>query len=264
MITNSGALGAVNNQVALNVSDQNSAIIYVKGGVVTAVGATITFEGSLDSTNGIDGTWFVINGARTNATTVENVSSAIGLAPGVGSSYGWRVNVSNVAWIRARVTAITSGDLVGVISASPAMSETAPNIGTHAVTGSGTFTTSGTTTNTPLTPTPYNLVTAATTNGANIKATAGTLFELTISNPTATPAYVKLYNKSTAPTVGTDVPIMTIPIAATAAGVGFATVEFGGLGKRFSSGIGIAVTGAAVATDATATVAGIQINGSYV
>lgn len=106
--------------------------------------------------------------------------------------------------------------------------------------------------------TPYYKTTTAATNAALIVAGDRTLFELTVSNPTATAAYVKLYNKATSPTVGTDVPILTIPVAAGAT-VG---MEFGPEGKDFSLGIGIAVTANALATDTTATVAGIQISGT--
>lgn len=108
--------------------------------------------------------------------------------------------------------------------------------------------------------TPYYRTTTASTNAALIAAGDRTLYELTVSNPTATAAYVKLYNKSTSPTVGTDVPILTIPVAAGAT----VAYEFGSEGKDFSLGIGIAVTAAAVATDTAATVAGIQISGTRV
>ena len=90
------------------------------------------------------------------------------------------------------------------------------------------------------------------------------MYELTISNPTATAAYIKLYNKATAPTVGTDVPVLTIAIPATAAGVGEKSFNFGAVGKRFATGIGIAVTAAAAATDTGVAVAGVQINATYI
>ena len=110
------------------------------------------------------------------------------------------------------------------------------------------------------TPSAYSLTTAASTNAANVKSSAGTLEEITASNVTATAAYVKLYNKASAPTVGTDVPVLTIPVAAGAT----VPLSFGPLGKRFTTGIAIAVTAAAAATDTAATVAGIQIHASYV
>ena len=114
------------------------------------------------------------------------------------------------------------------------------------------------------TGTTYNVVTAASTNAAVIKATAGSMYEITISNTTATPAYVKLYNKTTAPTVGTDVPVLTIPVAASAAGAGTVITSFGTVGKRFATGIGIAVTAGPLATDTAVAVAGIQVNATYI
>lgn len=107
--------------------------------------------------------------------------------------------------------------------------------------------------------TAYSLTSAASTNAAAIKTSAGNLFELTVSNPTATPIYVKFFNKASAPTVG-DVPILTIPVAATSTVV----YEFGAWGKRFATGIAIAATGGILATDTANAVAGAQISASYV
>ena len=106
--------------------------------------------------------------------------------------------------------------------------------------------------------TGFVLVTAATTNGALVAAGERTLYEITAFNPTATPAFLKLYNKATAPTVGTDIPLVTIPLPAGE----FVAVDFGSQGKDFKLGIGRAVTGAAIATDTTATLVGIQISGT--
>lgn len=113
---------------------------------------------------------------------------------------------------------------------------------------------------TPNAGTAYNLTSAATTNAASVKASAGSLFELSLFNATAATVYLKLYNKASAPTVGTDVPIMTIPVAAGA----LYAAEFGRIGKRFSTGIALAITGAAAATDTTAIAVGAQVSGSYV
>lgn len=255
MLSNSGTLQAANDAVILNVGTFNSALVHVRGGTVAAVGANLSFEASVDSTNGIDGTWFGLSAVRTNANTIEQSSGALGLGIGVGNPYAWRVNVANINYVRVRVNAITSGTVFALISASTAMAEVAPGIGSHAVTLSN-----GTVTNTPTNPTAYNLVSTASANAANVKSTAGNLYEITVSNVTATAAFVKLYNKATAPTVGTDVPILTIPAAAGAT----VPINFGALGKRFGSGISIAITAAAAATDTAFTVAGIQVNASYV
>jgi hypothetical protein len=125
---------------------------------------------------------------------------------------------------------------------------------------SGSLTSAGTVTNTPATPTNYNVVTAASTNAAFIKNAAGTLYEITVSNVTATAVSVKLYNKASAPTVGTDVPMLTVTAAAGATQV----VCLPPLGKRFGTGIAIAATALPAATDTGVAVAGVQINASYI
>ncbi len=84
-----------------------------------------------------------------------------------------------------------------------------------------------------------NLDTQST--GVNVKNTAGQVYGWSIFNAAASTRYVKLYNKATAPTVGTDTPVMTIPVAA---GTGV-SLECA-VGIAFSLGIGIgAVTGLA-------------------
>lgn len=102
-------------------------------------------------------------------------------------------------------------------------------------------------------------VTAASTNASSVKASAGTLTELTISNPTATAISVKLYSKASAPTVGTDIPVLTVTVA------GGATwgSDFGTIGKRFAAGIAMAATALPAASDTGVAVAGVQIHGTY-
>jgi hypothetical protein len=101
-------------------------------------------------------------------------------------------------------------------------------------------------------PSNYFLNSAASTNGALIVTTTMGVSAFFASNIGATPAYVKLYNKATAPTVGTDVPEMVITVPAT----GQVEVTPGFYGYRFPLGLGIAITGAAADTDTTAVAAG--------
>lgn len=108
-------------------------------------------------------------------------------------------------------------------------------------------------------PSVSTLTTAATTNATSVKTTAGNVFELDVTNTSASAMYLKLYNKASAPTVGTDIPISTIPIPATS----FQSFTFGRLGKRFASGIAFALTGAMAATDTTAVAAGSYVNINY-
>lgn len=110
-----------------------------------------------------------------------------------------------------------------------------------------------------LTPSVSTLTTAATTNATSVKTTSANVFEIDVSNTSATQMFLKLYNKTSAPVVGTDIPISTIPIPANS----FQAFEFGRLGKRFSSGLAFALTAGIAATDTAAVAAGSYVNINY-
>lgn len=58
-------------------------------------------------------------------------------------------------------------------------------------------------------------ISAATTNATSVKTSAGVINSIILSNNGATGRYFKLYNKASAPTVGTDTPVHTIFIPPT-------------------------------------------------
>jgi len=173
---------------------------------------------------------------------VENVA-----AP--ATSTDWRLHLINVL-------DATRFDISPRSAGAADLAKAFPVTGTVVV-GSGTVT-SVTTSGTPLAPaTPYILNSLATTNGALILTGTSGLHAFYATNTGATAAFVKLYNKATAPTVGTDVPAMIIPVPAAVAGVpGVATLPIGHNGFRFALGLGIAITGAAADADTTAVAAG--------
>lgn len=84
------------------------------------------------------------------------------------------------------------------------------------------------------------LVSAASTNATSVKASAGTVFVVTAFNLNAAIRYLKFYNKASAPTVGTDTPVATFPIPASATGAGF--VINLDPGADFATGIALALT----------------------
>jgi len=90
-----------------------------------------------------------------------------------------------------------------------------------------------------------------TVNATSVKGSAGDLFRIEGFNAKATPVFLKLYNKATAPTVGTDTPILTRYLPPTA----YFTIDFP-VSLYFPLGIGYALTGAAPDADTTALVAG--------
>lgn len=73
--------------------------------------------------------------------------------------------------------------------------------------------------------------------GVNIKSSAGQVYGWYIFNNATSTRYIKLYDKATTPTVGTDTPVMTLGIPGSSA----ANVSFTN-GVAFSAGIGIGAT----------------------
>jgi hypothetical protein len=98
------------------------------------------------------------------------------------------------------------------------------------------------------------LISAATTNATSVKASAGTVYSIYAVNLNAAVRYLKLYNKASAPTVGTDTPVATFPIPASATGAGF-TINLP-FGFDFSTGIALATTTGYLDADTGAVAAG--------
>ena len=102
--------------------------------------------------------------------------------------------------------------------------------------------------------TPYHLVSAATTNATSVKGSSGTVYDMQCFNTNAEARFLKFYDKATAPTVGTDVPVKVIMMPGNSSGAG-ATAAFP-VGINFANGIAIAITAGIADTDATAVGAG--------
>lgn len=95
------------------------------------------------------------------------------------------------------------------------------------------------------------LVSAANSvNATVVKAGAGNIFRIAGYNAAAAVTYLKIYNKATAPTVGTDTPVMTIALAPQADFVH----EFNN-GYVFTTGIGYGLTTGSGDSDTTAVAA---------
>jgi len=78
--------------------------------------------------------------------------------------------------------------------------------------------------------------------GQNIKASSGQIYTITANNRSNAERFLKVYNKATAPIVGTDIPVMTLPLDGKTGG-GQTNVEIEiSPGFAFSLGIGIAAT----------------------
>lgn len=223
---------------------------------------TVYFEGSLDSSNGTDGNWISLEGRQEGKTaTTVGFSTATASTQWVGSLAGctyFRVRAVGgaITALNAKIQ-LSNGNAVSVQNgAIPAGSNIVGQVGIDQ-------TTPGTTNavvDTPATPTQSNTNSAGTTNATSVKGSAATLYGIVASNINAAIRYLKLYNKATAPTVGTDIPVMTLAIPAT----GVLSVNLGTLGARFTTGLAFAITTLGTDADATAVAAGeIKVSLAY-
>lgn len=115
---------------------------------------------------------------------------------------------------------------------------------------------------TSLPATTHHLISANTTNATNVKASAGNIYGGAIANNGAANAYFKVYNKASAPTVGTDTPIATLLIPPSRT---LYLASVWPLGCRLSTGISYALTtGMAVADTAAVAAAQCSVHLNYV
>ena len=101
---------------------------------------------------------------------------------------------------------------------------------------------------------------AATTNATLVKSSAGDLFDIRAFNTSASPRFLKLYNKASAPTVGTDTPVATYYLPPGAAfSMSLPTPLY------FSTGIALAITTGSADSDTGALTAGdiVGLNALY-
>jgi hypothetical protein len=108
----------------------------------------------------------------------------------------------------------------------------------------------------------HTLVSAASTNATSVKAAAGQIGTLILTNSSATWAYFKLINKASSPTVGTDTAVINIGVAPNT--TLDCSSSFAGL--RMTTGIAYYVSGGPSLTDNTALLAAntFLVNMTYV
>lgn len=92
---------------------------------------------------------------------------------------------------------------------------------------------------------------AGSTNATSAKGSAGDVFAIIGENAAITVRYLKLYNKATAPTVGTDTPVLTLALKASSPfSFSFPSLYFStGIAYALTTGAGDADTGAVTAGD---------------
>lgn len=104
-------LSAINHAVTIQPSRSDVVVCYIEGVIV----GTVVFEGSFDSTDGVNGLWRAVSAAPANATnTYTQVSSAAFTGVASQSTF-YTIRALGLPWVRMRVSAYTSGSGVGVL-----------------------------------------------------------------------------------------------------------------------------------------------------
>ena len=162
------------------------------------------------------------------------------------------VSVQDYAELTAEITAGRGQGVAGQAIAAAVVSMPTVTINSPAVYDSPNTTAGGYTS-------LGKLIAAATTNATAVKTSAGVLGTLVATNVSAAVKYLKLYNKASAPTVGTDAPVHVYPIPAGG------TIQLTDLKTRFTTGIALAITSGVADTDTTAVAANdVVVNWGYV
>jgi len=248
-------------------------------GITISIPATITAgQGVFEVYDGIN--WVSVKGGRLEAYTGDVL---INFATYAGIVKSWTFSTAPYAQFRIRLTVaiVGTGNVAIQTMASSAPIDPAITVGIDTSTLGQQVSASSLSTviasdqsTIPVKvigvatggATKFRIVSAATTNATSTKATAGVLKMLSLGNVNAAARFLKVYDKASAPTVGTDVPVWTIMIPAnpTAALGAGREIPFPPEGIAFSNGIAFAITANYADSDTTAVAAGdVTLAGAY-
>lgn len=179
---------------------------------------------------------------------------------GVGASYKTITITDNNAYVfrgngaltkvRVRCTAYTSGTFTVTVQPGVGIGSVICNQG---IPSSNAY--PWPTTDTPQTTGGYStssFISTGAVQATNAKSSAGQIYRVNFTNINATPVYVRLYNKASAP-LTSDTPIWRITVPGNTAGAGI--VETFPAGLACSLGVGYRVTSGIADNDATVLVA---------
>jgi hypothetical protein len=226
---------------ALDVSQYRSFAVQI---ISTGTGGTYIFEGSNDGVN------FVVIPVYNQSLAVRvPIITAI---TATASSVIYEGSC-NFRYIRLRIaTTITGGNIqafgafvqqpLGTVSQIVSNGTAANLLVTATISGTPAVSLASTvlTTSTTLGYAAFHkAVSAASTNATSVKNAAGTIGMLCCHNDNAgVDRYLKLYNKNSAPVVGTDIPVLTFVLPANDT----FCVDIPTQGMRFTAGIAYAIT----------------------
>ncbi|PKR87334.1 hypothetical protein CXZ10_20000 [Pleomorphomonas diazotrophica] len=239
----SGAIAAVGDTVGLALSAYNGAVFAWWG---TFSGVGLAFEASYEPSLS---TWVPISAVPaaggSSQTTLSSQSAA----------NAYEVYAPGALAVRLRATALTAGPMNVRAIPVAMMQDVAPAVAggavdVNAISSSsnkliGDVSLSPRATSAGLATVARLVSAAASTNAGSVKASAGRLYKAHGYNAATAVRFLKLYNKASAPTVGTDVPVATIPLKPSDS----FDLDLIPIGQYFSTGIAYALTTGAADAD---------------
>ncbi len=117
MATKIGTISTNGGTIAFENPDHSSVLFSMK--TAALAGQTVVLEVSNNSTNGVDGNWYVNSFQATNTT---NATTILAVTPALAATQAnaWRASIAGAKWVRLRATAHTSGSSDWVLNTSPA------------------------------------------------------------------------------------------------------------------------------------------------
>lgn len=252
---------ATNAPSSVSVTNSIVTVIFTTTFSAASIGDYVDLYGFRDTTSGpdlgLDGTYRIQNIA-TSTVTLEPIGSTVPPVSLASANFGGAIikrtdlRISFIRifdFIRERVEfsprPVTDGSAGMPVNIATAVSLTSA-LQPSATLGASSY---------------HKLISANSTNATSVKTSNGSINALHVSNTNATAyAYLKIYNKASAPTVGTDVPVFTFAIPP----AGIRTIDCGTSATRLSTGIAYALTLNPADADTTAVPANeIIVNMSY-
>jgi hypothetical protein len=211
----------------------------------------------LEITAESDEVWFSSKAA--DSTAARNVATVMNLvAPDPEGLYKLRIRFKNGATAPASSTNVTLSFALAVdyteqqveVTGGNGNSQPGQSIPVSVVNGGGVASPSLAASASVAGLNASKILAAATTNPVNLKTTAARLYGYQLANLSAAWKFVRLYNKASAPTVGTDAPLFVVALPPNASiDLNLATPI------SFALGLGYSITGAVADLDTTAVAA---------
>jgi hypothetical protein len=109
---------------------------------------------------------------------------------------------------------------------------------------------------------PFHYLSAVSNNSTLVSGAGQNVLKWAIVyNSNGLIYYLKFYNKATAPTCGTDTPVIVVPLPPTTTSTGVIPISFDD--TRFSLGVGFCIVAGQADNDNTNAAAGITLNIGY-